>query len=374
VEASLRRTSAHRPLAVVAALALAGGLAACGGGGPVRDGGAPAPVASQASAVAPPLRAPTDPSAVVAQVGPSQITGATIARFMAAEQSSWSASERLVAPDFNACVAHLRSESAARGESPPAASQLRSECQTRYLGLVESSLERLIAEEWVIGAARELGLPINEQAALPTRVKLASAAIRRAVMGRVRTVTQTQIASYYAHHRYQYLASAQRDVEIARAFTGPSVAKARTEIAAGKSFASVVARLTQEGVHPTAFTLEGLGMEVRPHEWGEPNLMEAIYAAKPGVLSEPVNTWYGWFVFRVTRIRFEHETPLADVQASIRRQLQDPPQERALAAFIKQWRSTWRARTVCSPGDVVAECRQSKGSLAAAPEGPPTLD
>lgn len=370
----MRRTSAHRPLAIVAALALAGGLAACGGGGPVRNGGSPAPVATQASAVARPLRAPANPSAVVARVGPYPITGATIARFIAAQQSSWSASERLVAPDFTACVAHLRSESAGRNEAPPAASQLRSECQTRYLGLVESSLERLIADEWVIGAARELGLPIDEHVALPARVKLASAAIRRAVMGRIPTVTQAQIASDYAHHRFQYLASAQRDVEIVRAFTGSAAAKARAEIEAGKSFASVVARLTREGVHPTAFTLEGLGMEVRPGEWGEPNLMEAIYAAKPGVLSEPVNTWYGWFVFRVTRVRFEHETPLADVQASIRRQLQDPPQERALAAFIKRWRATWRARTVCSPGDVVAECRQSKGSLAAAPEGPPALD
>jgi hypothetical protein len=340
----------------------------------VRNGGAPAPVATQASAVARPLRAATNPSAVVAQVGPYPITGATIARFIAAEQSSWPASERLVAPDFNACVAHLRSESAARGESPPGASQLRSECQTRYLGLLESSLERLIADEWVIGAARELGLRINEHVVLPTRVKLASAAIRRAVMGRVPTVTQAQVASYYAHHRFQYLANAQRDLEIARALTESSAVKARAEIATGKSFASVVKRLTREGVHPTAFTLEGLAMEIRPDEWGEPNLNEAIYAAKPGVLSEPVNTWYGWFVFRVTRIRFEHETPLADVQASIRRRLQDPPRERALAAFIEQWRATWRARTVCSPGDVVAECRQSKASLAAAPEGPPRLD
>jgi hypothetical protein len=374
VEASLRPTSAHRPLAFIAALALAGGLAACGGGGSGHAGAAATPVATQASVVARPLRAPANPSAVVAQVGPYPITGATIARFIAAEQSSWSASERLVAPDFKACVAHLRIESGARGESPPAASQLRSECQTRYLGLLESSLERLIGDEWVIGAARELGVPINERVALPTRAKLASAAIRRAVMDRVATITQAQVASYYAHHHFQFLANAQRDVEIARAFTQSSVAKARHEIAAGRSFASVVARLNEEGVHPTAFTLEGLAMELKPDEWGEPNLNEAIYAAKPGVLSEPVSTWYGWFVFRVTRIRFEHETPLADVQASIRRQLQDPPRERALAAFIEQWRATWRARTVCSPGDVVAECRQAKGSLAAAPEGPPKLD
>jgi hypothetical protein len=370
----LRRTSAHSLVAVVAALALSEGLAACGGGAPVRDGVSPAPVATQASAAAEPLRAPTNPSTVVAQVGAYPITGAMVARFIAAEQSSWPASERLVAPDFNACVAHLSGESAARGESAPGASQLRGECQRRYLSLLESSLERLIADEWVIGAARALDLPINEHVALPTSVELASAAIRRAVTHRVQPVTQAQVVSYYAHHRFQYLASAQRDIEIARAFTGSSAAKARAEIAAGKSFASVVKRLTQEGVHPTAFTLEGLGMEIRPDEWGEPNLMEAIFEAKPGVLSEPVNTWYGWFVFRVTRIRFEHETPLADVQASIRRRLQDPPQERALAVFIKQWRATWRARTVCSPRDVVPECRQSKASLAAAPEGPPKLD
>jgi parvulin-like peptidyl-prolyl isomerase len=103
-------------------------------------------------------------------------------------------------------------------------------------------------------------------------------------------------------------------------------------------------------------------LELQPHVYGEPKLNRAIFAATPGVLTGPIGTSYGYFVFDVVKIRFEHEQPLREVQASIQRQLARPLQERALAGFIKQWRAKWTARTDCSPGDVVPECRQFKPS------------
>jgi foldase protein PrsA len=371
----LPRTSASRPLSRLAALALAAGLAACGSGGSHKHapGDGSTHVVSHARTVAAQLRPPSDPSAVLVRVGPYAITGAMVSRVLEAELRTEPASERPVPPSFAACVAHLRAESAARSEAAQTA-QLRGECQARYQSLLQGVLDRLIAQEWLVGGARELGVPAGEHVPLQSRARLASAAIRRAVAARLPPVTQAQVASYYAHHQFQFIASAERDVKLARILGASAATRARAELAAGKSFATVVRRLTREGVHPTAFSVEGLVVELQPHTYGEPNLNEAIFEAKPGVLSQPINTWYGYFVFKVEKVRFQHEKPLAAVQASIRRSLEAPRQAHALADFIKRWRARWSARTTCSPADVVPLCPGFTGPPAAFAEGPPTLE
>ncbi|MFI5091245.1 MAG: peptidyl-prolyl cis-trans isomerase [Terriglobales bacterium] len=337
----------------------------------------------------------------MARVGPYSITGATLNRFLGAELRNEPGSERLAPPRFSACVAHLQAEAAASGERPPGPAQLRSECQTRYQTVLQAVLDRLISDQWLIGGARELGVPIGDREVkarldryrhdrfsseaqlrrslagrtladimLETRAKLASAAIRRAIEERVRPIARAQITSYYEQHRFQYLMTAERDLKIVRAETAATAARVKAEIAAGESFASAVRRLAD---HQGAGSKEGLVLELQPHTYGEPNLNQAIFTATPGVLSGPVSTWYGYFVFQVTRIRFEREKPLADVESSIRRQFARPLQEQALAGFIKQWRATWTARTDCSPGYVVPGCRQFKGSTVAG-EGLLTID
>jgi hypothetical protein len=323
----------------------------------------------------------------VARIGPYSLAGATFARFLRAELTNDTASEQLSPPDFSACVTHLQAESAAAGIRAPGSLQLRSECQTRYQAFLKTVLDRLITDEWLIGGSRELGVPVGDREvkvtldryrhdnfssearfhrflagrtladiAFETRAKLASEAIRRAIANRVRPITQAQIASYYKRHRFDYLVTGERDLKIARTETEAAAAKVKADIASGESFASVVKRLPRR---QTSNGREGLVLELQPHAYGEPNLNQAIFTATPGVLTGPVSTWFGYFVFDVTKIRFEHVKPLAEVQASIRRKLTRPVQEQTLAAFNAHWRATWAARTDCSPGYVVPECRQS---------------
>lgn len=334
----------------------------------------------------------------MARVGPYSITGATVNRFLGAELSSGeSASEQLTPPEFSACVAHLKAGSAAIAVPTPRPSQLRNECRTRYQTLLQTVLDRLISDAWLIGGARELGVPASDREVrvsldryrhdfssevrfrrflagrtladiiFEIRAKLASQTIRRAVKDRVRPITQAQITSYYKQHRFQYLATAERDLKIARAATESSAAKVRAEIASGKSFASVVRHLrTRQALN----SKEGLVLELQPHEYGERKLNQAIFTAIPGKLMGPVGTSYGYFVFEVTKVRFEREKPLAKVRTSIQRQLARPLQEQALVRFIKRWKATWTARTNCSPGSIVPECRQFKGVPLKPPEDP----
>jgi PPIC-type PPIASE domain len=361
------------PLGGLVALASCAGLAACGG-----SGSRSTHVAIRAGGVAEQLREPADRPAVVARVGPYTITEAALARAMRAKLDSAPAAERLVAPDFTACVGHLKEESTARGEAALGPAQLRRECRARYERTLQTVLDGLISDDWLIGAARELGAQIGAARDLGAQIGaarrlgapvdgrslekspgLAYEAIRRAVRASVRPATRAQVADYYARHRFQYLLAGERDVRIARTETQAEAARARAELASGRSFASVVRTLR---ARQADFSREGLVMGLRPHVYGEPNLDQAIFTARRGVLTGPMRTWFGWFVFEVTRVRVQRERPLRDVEASIRRRLTAPAQEQALAAFFKRWRATWRARTDCSPGYVVPDCRQSATS------------
>ncbi len=314
----------------------------------------------------------------MARVGPYPIPGALFNRYAHVALSSASSSEPLIPPRFSACVAGLQAQAASLDERAAGASQLESECKKRYQTLLQAALEHLIANEWLIGGARELGVPISDEHAvagsavmLEKRAKLAANAIRQALKDRVAPVTQAQVAGYYQRHRFEYLLSGERDLRIARTETPAEATKLKSQIASGKSFASVVSKIP---VQQPVDSSDGLVLELEPHFYGEPNLNQAIFTAAPGVLVGPVDTWFGYFVFQVTKIRFERLKPLAQVEAAIRRQLIGPRAERALAAFNKRWSATWTAATDCSPGYVVPKCRQFAGTPLAPPEENGAID
>jgi hypothetical protein len=315
--------------------------------------------------------APASPQAIVARVGPYSISGATFNRMAAIELSTQAPSEQLVAPAFSACVAHLQTQAAANDEPAVSVAQLKSECKKRYQAALQVALEHLIASEWLIGGARELGVPVSDVPGLQARARLAAAAIRRAIKARVAPVGHAQIERYYQQHRFEYLLTGERDLKIARTKSEATALKVKAEIEAGKSFASVVSRLP---VQQPIDSNHGLVEELQPHFYGEPNLNEAIYVAKPGVLVGPVDTWFGYFVFEVTKVRFERVTPLSKLEASIRQHFLQPLEEQALSAYSKRWIATWTAQTNCSPGFVVPKCRQFSGSPVAPPEENPTLN
>jgi len=274
------------------------------------------------------------------------------------------------------------------------------------------ALDFLIAQQWVIGGAAELGVHVSDlelkeglKAAvgnqsqaevakelantgltradfvLETKQQLLAEGIRKVLRRRTEHPTQAQIASYYDHNKQLFGVAERRDLEIVRA---PSEAKARKlkgEIAAGKSFASVV-RPLQPSSQPF-LSKEGLVLGLEPGVYHQPPLNHAIFAAKANVLSGPVKAKellaagpsIGYFVFEVKRIHPPHQKTLAQVEASARKQLSEILYKQALVAYIKSWRQRWRARTDCQRGYLVPKCRQYiAAGLPAANEDPYTLN
>jgi foldase protein PrsA len=389
----LMHGSSNRLLAFGAVVLGAVGLAACGGGG-----------SESASDPA----APSDPGAIVARVGGTAITKATVDHWLAVEQQG----EPVVPPEFTACVARLK-EAAASGASgaataatgtKPSAVALKGACAQQYQNLREEAIERFIVGDWVIGGARELGVDVSgpafqrkfaaekkrtfhTQAAYQSYLEskertdadvkflvhtdLDSEAIRAALKRRVGPVTAARVRSYYNQHESQYSVAEQRDLQIAETTTRAAGLAVKQRIASGESFATVV-----KGLRPPqpVSSSDGSVSALESGFYKEPALNDAIFAAKLGVLTGPIKTEIGYYVFEVKTIHPAHQQSLSAVAASIRQILPETLDQQELVDYIKHWRAKWTSKTDCSAGYVVAKCRQFKVSGTAAPEDPYTLN
>jgi foldase protein PrsA len=382
-------------IAAITAIALSLMLAACGGGGK----GSAQRVPGRGVSVA---GLPRAPGGIIARVGPISITQATYERWFAADVATEEPAFRVapIPPGFTACIDHVqRAIEGLHGSAPvPSRSQLKSKCADQYRETRLRVLDRLITNEWVVGAAEELGLKLSNLIAersldedkrtqypsqagylaflrethqtegdllFQKRVTLLSEALRARVKAGVGAFTPARIAAYYRAHRGLYTEPETRDLHIVRTETLQEALKARREIAAGKSFAKVVA-----GLHlaQPIYSKNGLIHKLKPHAYSQLPLNNAIFSAQPGQLSRPIHITLGYYVFEVTHVHPPHVKPLAAVSAKIKSEVPPTMQKHALAAFVAQWRRHWTAQTVCSAGYIVNKCRGYKSAAAAAPE------
>lgn len=274
---------------------------------------------------------------------------------------------RLRPPGFADCVAQLKEEPVTPEGSEGHPAQLRKECRARYEASRRQGLEQVVAATWALGAAQEMGLGPNGSKPLeqllgadridPGLLPAASAAVARvrgAILHGLPPVGSAEVRSYYEQHPDRYtIVPELRDVELARTKTQSRGNLVREELEAGKTFAQVV---KESGVAEADFSSNGLVLELRPTEYGEPNLNHAIFRSRPNDLSGPIQTVYGFFVFEVKKIHPARLKPLSEVASSIRRELTKQGEERAIERFTAAWQAKWTARTSCARGLVVRGC------------------
>lgn len=372
-------------------------LSACGGGSSSSSSRTSRHDAEPSGSVAAPSADPVaEPSAVVVRVGGHGITRAMFAHALAAAVKSEGPNVvPPLPPDFVACVKHLEAASAPPGSSgsKPSVAKLRGECQQQYQRLEKQALDPLIVDQWVIGGAAEEGVHVSNKEleqqlrkaeagqsqaqaaqelatsgrtladfALETKVQMLAEGIRHVLTKKTEHITPAQVVNYYNEHKSLFGVPQRRDLEIARAGSEAEAQEIKSEIASGKTFASVVSKLP---LQQPIFSRKGLVSGYEPGLYRESALDRAIFAAQRNVLSGPVKINLGYYVFEVKRVLPPVQKMLAQVQAAIRQQLPNIQYKKALGAFIGGWRMRWRARTDCRAGYVVAKCRQFKASSTA---------
>ena len=141
--------------------------------------------------------------------------------------------------------------------------------------------------------------------------------------------------------------------------TEAAAKSAKKEVESGKSFASVAKKVS---IDPTSKAKGGLLPEVIKGE-EEKALDTAIFSTAKNILSGPVKTPFGFYVFEVKSIAVGHQQTLKQVQASIKQQLTATQQQSALTEFVKSFKKKWTAKTDCRAGYIVTDCKQYKAPM-----------
>jgi foldase protein PrsA len=354
------------------------------------------------------------PSNAVVQVGGSPITKATFEHWLSVAAASSATTPgatgaKPVVPDppnYTACIAHLEATAPkpAKGQSKPTTAQLKSQCEQQYKSLQQEVLGFLISSSWVLGEAESQGVKVSDKEVkkqfeqiknqqfpkaaefqkflatsgqtvsdllLRVKLNLLSSKIQQKIAKQKGTVTQAQISKYYNEHKSQFGTPEKRNLRIILTKTEAAAKKAKQEIESGKSFSSVAKAVS---IDPTS---KAKGGELTGITKGqeEKALDEAVFAAKKNVLSGPVKTPFGYYIYEVTATTPGNQQTLAQAQSSIKQQLTAQQQQQALSKFVKEFRKTWEGKTECRDGYVVQDCKEYKKpstTSTAAPATPQT--
>jgi hypothetical protein len=339
----------------------------------------------------------------IARIGSATITKAAFDSRMAIEART--AQVPLTPPLFHTCIKRLQHEAREKGTPVPAEGQVRSLCRSLYQNRRERVLTELISGEWAIGAAKELHTPPTDaedrqrlerskarqfgseakfkqylaqsgdnvpDVLFNLEVQIADERLLSQVKASTPHVTPQEVEAYYQAHKRDFAKREQRDIGIIRSNHRTTAIRVKHELESGVTVSALVRRLKDE--QPIYSVRNGLVTGLEPHVFSEKPLNDAIFSARPHVVSGPVFVHVtpgyhgrtpdeitkidGYYVFIVNKVTLASQGTLAQSRSTITKLLPEYLHKQALRSFVQAWRAKWRARTSCSPGYVVAMCRQ----------------
>jgi foldase protein PrsA len=307
-----------------------------------------------------------------------------------------------VPPKYTACIAAAAaSAKPTKGQAAPTQAALKSQCEQQYKSLQQEVLGFLISSNWVLGEASSLGVKISDKEVekeftkiknqqfpkaaefqkflassgqtvsdllLRVKLNLLSAKIQKKIVAEKSKVSKAQIEKYFKENPKRFSVAEKRNIEIVLTKTEAQAKKAKQEIESGKSFASVAKAVS---IDPTSKANGGkLPGVVKGQE--EKALDTAVFTAKKGVLSGPIKTPFGYYIFQVESISPGSQQTLKQAEASIKSQLTATGQQTALSKFVKEFKKKWVAKTECRAGFSVPDCKGYKAPKTTSTSTPAT--
>ncbi|MDR2727173.1 MAG: peptidyl-prolyl cis-trans isomerase, partial [Deltaproteobacteria bacterium] len=163
---------------------------------------------------------------------------------------------------------------------------------------------------------------------VPAQADIQYVPVNAEVLSAAEEVSEAEIAEFYTNNQARYsrpervharhiliLADKNADKTTDDA-ARTQIEDARSQILAGKDFAAVAQAISQDGSAQD-------GGDLGWFEKGRmvPEFEAAAFGLKPGALSEPVRSQFGWHLIRVDERAEADVTPLAEAQEDIRRSL-----------------------------------------------------
>jgi hypothetical protein len=189
---------------------------------------------------------------------------------------------------------------------------------------------------------------------LEMRAELAGEAIREKLAGEAAAFTRAELVDFYQSHPSMFSGLEVRVTDLIEDQPSASAAAALVRrIGTGARFASLAIR---EQVSRTP------GYMATPEKT---KVVDAIFAARPGVVSHPMRLNKSWAIFIVRRAIPPMPKPLGEVRSEVARSLDVSRQHEIASRFDSAYVARMRADTRCTSGYVAAGCPQFKGLLEA---------
>jgi Parvulin-like peptidyl-prolyl isomerase len=294
------------------------------------------------------------------------------------------------APDFKNCIAE-KAKSApkpAKGQPKPTDATFKSQCSQEYDGLKQQVLQFLISSEWIQGEAKDQKVEVSQKDIdkqfettkkqsfpkpkdfdnflktsgmtledIKFRVKLdaLSNALRKKITAGKDKVSDAQIQAYYDKNKSRFAQPERRDLRIILTKTQAKATEAKAALKSGQTFKAVAKKFS---IDQASKNQGGVLLAVAKGQQ-EKALDTAVFAAQLSKLQGPVKTQFGFYIFKVGKITPASQQSVKDATATIKQLLASQNQQKALDAFVKDFRDKWKGKTNCRKEYTTQDCKNA---------------
>jgi foldase protein PrsA len=291
-------------------------------------------------------------------------------------------------PDYTKCVAAKKKAPAPSGQGKQSDSALKKQCKTEYDTLKAQVMQFLIQAEWVTQEADKRNIQVSDKAvqksfedqkkqAFPSdkayeqflktsgmteadilfRVKLSQLQekLTQKVTEDAGKVTDADVQEYYDKNKKRFAQPERRDLLVVLTKTEAKANEAKQALESGQPWKTVV---KQYSIDETSKAQGGKLAAVAKGQQDK-TFEDAVFAASKGNIEGPVKTQFGWYVFEVEKVTPASQQSLEQSRDTIKNLLKTQRQQKALDAFIKDFRDQYKDETNCSDDYRVAECKNA---------------
>jgi foldase protein PrsA len=331
------------------------------------------------------------PPGAVAKVGDETITQDEFDKWVETAVKSQAQGGTAVVPDppdYTKCVAAKKKTPTPSGQAKQTDASLKKQCKTEYTTLKREVMQFLIQSEWVTQEADKRDITVSDKAvrksfedqkkqAFPTdkayksflktsgmseadilfRVKLSQLQekLTQNVTEDAKKVSTADISDYYEKNQKRFAQPERRDLLIVLTKTEAKARQAKDALDSGQPWKTVAKQYSID----EASKAQGGKLAAVAKGQQDKAFEDAVFAASKGQIGGPVKTQFGWYVFEVQKITPASQQSLEQSRDTIKNLLRSQRQQKALDAFIKDFREEYKDKTNCSDDYRVPECKNA---------------
>ncbi|HVF79298.1 MAG TPA: peptidyl-prolyl cis-trans isomerase [Solirubrobacteraceae bacterium] len=293
-------------------------------------------------------------------------------------------------PEYTACVANKKKTAPkpAKGQPQQTDAQFKTQCKQEYEGLRDQVMQFLILEKWVNGEADDQGVNVSAKdadkqfeeakkqsfpkekdfqdflkqsgmtltdAKFQVRFNTVYTKLREKAVKGADKVTDKSVADFYNKNKARFATPATRDLRVILTKDQAKAAEAKKALESGQSWTAVAKKFSiDQASKNQGGSLLGIAKGTQ-----EKSFDDAIFAAQKGVLTGPVKTQFGYYVFKVQKITAAKQQSLKQATPAIKQQLDAQNKQGADDEFNEALRKKWKARTNCADAYVMQQCKDA---------------